>query len=106
MPHGERGSVSDAREYRCEGAGPGKSRAPVAAVDLPCPVRSLDDMEGNRARLRRRAAGAAADQAPALSRDACQSTMAGEPGGGRSRRWLATPVLCQRQRESCPVRAG
>ena len=33
-----------------------KSRAPVAAVDLPCPVGPLDHMEGDRAGLHRHAA--------------------------------------------------
>jgi len=70
----------------------GRSRTPVAAVDLPCPVGSLDDMEGNRAGLHRRAAAAAADLTPALSRDARQATVPGEPGGGGNRRWLTTPV--------------
>jgi hypothetical protein len=93
VPRGERGSVSDARESRRQAAGvPGESRAPVAAVDLPCPVRSLDDMEGNRAGLQRGAAAAAADLSPALSRDARQATVPGEPGSGRGRRWLTTPV--------------
>ena len=93
MPHGERGSVSDARESRRQAAGvPSESEAPVAAVDLPCPVGSLDDMEGNRAGLYRRAAAAAADLPPALNRYARQATVPGEPGGGRSRRWLTTPV--------------
>src|SRR5580704_2558038 len=92
LPHGDRGSVSDARESGHQAASVGESRAPVAAVDLPCPVGSLDDMEGNRAGLHRRAAAAAADLPPALSRDACQATVPGEPGGGRSRGWLTTPV--------------
>src|ERR1700685_316917 len=63
------------------GGVPGESRAPVAAVDLPCPVGSLDDMQGNRAGLYRRGAAAAADLPPALSRDARQATVPGEPGG-------------------------
>jgi len=101
LPHGERGSVSDARESRRQAAGvPSESWAPVAAVDLPCPVGSLDDMEGNRAGLHRHAAAAATDLPPALSRDARQATVPGEPGGGRSRRWLTAPVRYQRQRES------
>src|SRR5580704_1985948 len=93
LPHGERGPVSDARESRRQAAGvPGASRAPVAAVDLPCPVGSLDDVQRNRAGLHRGAAAAAAYLPPALSRDAGQATVPGEPGGGRSRGWLTTPV--------------
>ena len=38
--------------------------------------------------LHRRAAAAAADLPPALSRDARQATVPGEPGGRRSRRGL------------------
>src|SRR5580692_10893990 len=88
-----RGSVSDARESRCQAADvPGRSRAPGAAVDLPGPVGSLDDVEGNRAGLKGGAAAAAADLPPALSRDARQATVPGEPGGGRSRGWPAAPV--------------
>ena len=71
---------------------PRESRAPVAAVDLPCPVGSLDDVQGNRAGLHRGAAAAPADLPPALSRDAGQATVPGEPGGGRDRGWLTTPV--------------
>jgi hypothetical protein len=37
-------------------------------------------------------AAAAADLPPALSGDSRQATVPGEPGGGRSRRWLTTPV--------------
>lgn len=85
--------MSDARESRRQTAGvPGELRAPVAAVDLPCPVGSLDDMEGNRAGLHCCAGAAAADLAPALGRDARRATVPGEPGGGRSWRWLNTPV--------------
>jgi hypothetical protein len=71
---------------------PDKSLAPVAAVDLPCPVGSLDDMESNRAGFYRRAAAAAADLPPALSRDTRHATMSGEPGCGGSRRWLTAAV--------------
>ena len=70
----------------------GELRAPVAAVGLRCPAGSLDDMEGNRAGLHRRAGAAAADLAPALGRDARQATVPGEPGGGRSSCLLTTPV--------------
>ena len=68
------------------------SLAPVAAVDLPFPVGSLDDMESNRAGLYRRAAATAADLPPALSRDTSQATMPGKPGCGGSRRWLTAAV--------------
>ena len=101
LPRGERGSVSDARESRLQAAAlRDKSQAPVAAVDLPCPVGPLDHMEGNRAGLHGHAAATAADLPPAVSRDAGQATVPGKPGGGRGRRWLTTPVRYQRQRES------
>ena len=92
---------SDARESGRQAAGvPSESRAPVAAVDMPCLVGSLDHMEGNRAGLHRRAAAAAADLPPALSRDSRQAAVPGKPGGGGSRRWLTTPARYQRRRES------
>ena len=101
MPRGERGSVSDAGESRGQVAAlRDKSRAPAAAVDLPCPVGPLDHMEGDRAGLDRRAAAAAADLPPAFSRDAGQATVPGKPGSGRGRRWLTTPVRYQRQCET------
>ena len=71
---------------------PDESLAPVAAVDLPCPVGSLDDVESNRAGLYRRAAAAAADLPPALCRDTRHATVSGEPGCGGSRRWLTAAV--------------
>ena len=74
---------------------PDESLAPVAAVDLPCPVGSLDDVESNRAGLYRRAAAAAADLPPALCRDTRHATMAGEPGCGGNRRWLTAAVRHQ-----------
>ena len=62
------------------------------ACEFANPVGSLDDMESNRAGFYRRAAAAAADLPPALSRDTRHATMSGEPGCGGSRRWLTAAV--------------
>ena len=59
------------------------SGTPAAAVDLPCPVGSLDDVEGDRARSDCRTAAMAADLSPALGRDASHAAVPGEPGSGR-----------------------
>ncbi|HET9081794.1 MAG TPA: hypothetical protein VFO01_14955 [Trebonia sp.] len=69
-----------------------ESGTPVPAVNLPCQVRSPDDVESNRARPDGRAAAVAAGLPPALGRDACHAAMPGEPGGGRDRCRLAAPV--------------
>src|SRR6266496_1388271 len=79
------------RPDRCTGV-PHESGTPVAAVDLPCPVGSLDDVECDRARSDGRAAAMAAGLPPAPGRDASHATVPGEPGRGRGRCRLAAPV--------------
>ena len=71
---------------------PYESRTPAAAVDLPRPVGSLDDLELDWARLDGRAAAMAADLQPAPSRDADHTAVLGEPGGSSDRGRLASPV--------------
>jgi hypothetical protein len=64
---------------------PRESGAPAAAVDLPCPVGSLDGVECDRARSDRRVAALAAGLSPAPGRDPGHAAVPGEPGGGRDR---------------------
>jgi hypothetical protein len=71
---------------------PHESGTPAAAVDLPRPVGSLDDVEHNRARLDGRAAAMAADLQPAPGRDAGHAAVLGEPDGSSDRGRLASPV--------------
>src|SRR5690348_8423806 len=71
---------------------PHESGTPAAAVDLPCPVGSLDDVEHDQARLDCRAAAMAADFPPAPGRDAGHAAVPGEPGSGCDRCRPASPV--------------
>jgi hypothetical protein len=75
----------------CTGV-PHESGAPAAAVDLPCPVGSLDGVECDRARSDRRVAALAAGLPPAPGRDPGHAAVPGEPGGGRDRGRLASSV--------------
>jgi hypothetical protein len=59
------------------------SGTPVAAVDQPCHVGSLEDVERDRARSDCRAAAMAADLQPVPVRDVSHAAVPGEPGGGR-----------------------
>jgi len=70
----------------------GESGTPAVAVDLPCPVGSLDDVECDRARLDGRVAALAAGCLPAPGRDAGHAAVPGEPGSGCDRGRLASPV--------------
>jgi hypothetical protein len=90
----------DARAQASGREAQARSRTPVAAVDLPCPVGPLEDMQGNRTGSHRRAAAIPADLPPARVRDANLATMPGEPKGSINRRGLASAVGHLRQRES------
>jgi hypothetical protein len=71
---------------------PRESGAPAAAVDLPCPVGSLDGVECDQARSDRRVAALAAGLPPAPGRDPGHAAVPGEPGGSRDRGRLASPA--------------
>lgn len=75
----------------CTGV-PHESGAPAAAVDLPCPVGSLDGVECDRARSDRRVAAVAAGLPPAAGRNPGHAAVPREPGGGRGRARLASPA--------------
>ena len=68
------------------------SGTPAAAVDLPCPVGPLDDVERDRAGSDCRTAAITAGLSPAPVRDASHVAVPGEPGSGRDRRRLASPI--------------